>query len=131
MACFTSVIQVFFAEDRDNPQWNVVIQKEARSRRVEDDADQYVIGAGGLESPLTFEDPDPAETARNLREGNSGENVRVQEVAAVDATREAQYTAEPLEAMDHVDDDDDDDVEDDSVLPDDDDEATATMVYLQ
>lgn len=103
--------QVFFAPDNDNQQWSVVIQKEPRSRRVEDDSDEGVIGATGYSTPLTFDD-----TSMNDLEGNAGSTqegvpVPAEEVVALDAAMEVPIVSEPLAAMEHEDDDDDEDVD--------------------
>ena len=89
----------------------VVIQKEPRSRRVEDDSDQSAIGAGGLNVPVTFDDLGVEEMRARQRGSDGGESVPVDEIAAVDAFREPPYASDPLTELDHVDDDDDDDVE--------------------
>ena len=89
----------------------MVIQKEPRSRQVEGDTDETVIGASGYATPITVDD------TRNMgipfeRDGvHEGVTVPVQEVAAVDASVESNDALENVDDIDHIDDDDDDDIE--------------------
>lgn len=38
------VVQVFFVADKTNPGWSVVIQKEARGRRISSKEDEHCLG---------------------------------------------------------------------------------------
>ena len=104
-------MQVFFAADNDNPHWSVVLQKEPRSRRVEEDNDDVPIGAAGLATPVTLDDNSFGTNATEDGEWSAGINVPVQEVELADAERETEETENALQDVDHVDEDDDDDVD--------------------
>ena len=99
-------------EDHTDPAWSVVIQKEPRSRRTENDNEESVIGASGLSTPVTFDDGQFRGIPDRPIHLNVGVPVNPEEVAAVDAGRERGGSDEPYEDMEHVDEDDDEDIED-------------------
>ena len=75
---------MFFIEDWRHPGWRVVLQKEPRSRRVVDNADEQTLGISGdligLQLPMDMNAaqfrPDP---------GNAGEAVPAAEIAMLNA----------------------------------------------
>ena len=105
-------VKVFFAPDCNGPDWSVVLQKEPRSRRVEEeDSEEGVIGASGYITPMTRDDGPSNGYGIGRGAPISGANIRAEEVALVDALREEPNAPERYDDMDHVDDDDDDDVQ--------------------
>ena len=100
--------QVFFVQDNDNPYWSVVIQKEPRSRRVEDESEDIVIGASGLATSVTVDKVGAG--YNDIPGADRGINVPIQEVVLADAERESDESANHFEDMDHEDEDDDDEV---------------------
>ena len=89
----------------------VVIQKEPRSRRVEGDSDEIVIGASGYANPVTSGDGNVGHADGSDVGDHEGDSVPVQEVYVVDAEREHANAPEDVYDIDHIDDDDDDDIE--------------------
>lgn len=104
-------VKVFFAPDCNGPEWSVVLQKEPRSRRVEEDSEEGVIGTSGYSTPITRDDGRSNGYGIGMGAPISGANIRAEEVALVDALREEPDAPERYDDMDHVDDDDDDDVQ--------------------
>ncbi|KAG0594744.1 hypothetical protein M758_UG105300 [Ceratodon purpureus] len=81
--------QIFLVPDRENPQWSVVVQKEPRSRRVEEDYDDGVLGAPGFTDPVLPDCTNEAGNHTDGRQNERGYHIRVQEVHFVDAEQEA------------------------------------------
>ena len=100
------VLQVFFVDDPEDPEWKVVIEKQPRSKRHSQEDDdvfrpesaEHVFDAAGLATPLTcglrqrYQNPESADPSRtndmSEDEGEiAGENVPDSEVRA--ATRES------------------------------------------
>ncbi|KAG0597255.1 hypothetical protein M758_UG324500 [Ceratodon purpureus] len=105
------VFQVFFATDKDRPTWSVVLQKEPRSRRNDDDTNKVVIGATGYSDPLiTFGLNDNPTYNERAADRTDGINVSVQEVAMEDAQMEAPDATDAYNDIDHEDDDDDNNI---------------------
>lgn len=93
--------------DRENPTWSVVVQKEPRSRRNEDDYEEGVIGATGFQEPVTtYGRRQERNGATAAAVEGEGETVPMQEVAMVDAQMEERTAVDGYEDMEHADDDD-------------------------
>lgn len=104
-------MQVFFAPDNVNLQWSVVLQKEPRSRRVEEDNDDGVLGAPGFATPVTLDDVGASVSRNAGGPVDVGIEVPLPEVDVMNAQRENDGAAEPINEMDHVDEDLDSDTE--------------------
>ena len=76
--------QVFFIQDWRHPGWRVVLQKEPRSRRVQDNDDEHILGISGDLSGLQLPvDMNAAEFRLDLM--NAGEAVPAAEMATLNA----------------------------------------------
>lgn len=81
---FPTFAKVFFIDDWRHPGWKIVLQKEARSRRVVDAEDEQILGINadyaGLQLPLDL-------NGREFRPGIrfDGEAVPEAEVARLNA----------------------------------------------
>ena len=98
--------------DKENPAWSVILQKEPRSKRNEEDVDERVFGATGYSDPLPSAGHIHGSTDSKIgHEHAEGEHVPLQEVAMVDALMEDVREVNGYDDMDLVDDNDDDHLE--------------------
>lgn len=100
-------MQVFFCPDVVPNDWRVVLQKEARSKRIEAELYDAVLGAPGR--PVHV-----AEVMENVPinlDQGGGEQVPEAHVAVVNADEEAQNDKRQYNDLDFVDEDDDDDIQ--------------------
>ena len=103
--------------DGGDPEWDVVVQKEPRSRRVEDDVVEVgVLGASGLATPLTWDENSSSFAGDGAGVARAGVQVPRENVAMVDAQREPPRSGSPYNDMDWIDDDEEDDDEGDVVF---------------
>ena len=84
---------------------------EPRSRSIEDEHKEGVIGASGYAVPITLEDDIASEDSHGPNAEDGGTDVPELEVEMVDALREDPCPPEPFNDLDHVDDNDDKDLE--------------------
>lgn len=99
-------MQVFFCPDVVPNDWRVVLQKEARSKRIEAELYDAVLGAPGR--PVHV-----AEVMENVPinlDQGGGEQVPEAHVAVVNADEQAQNQRQ-YNNLDFVDEDDDDDIQ--------------------
>lgn len=88
----------------------MVIQKEPRSRRVEDDSDEGSIGASGLRTPVTSHQDIGEGRVNGAANHHEGVNVPQQDVTMANAEMEDLTAEQAFEDEDHIDDDDDEDI---------------------
>lgn len=88
----------------------MVIQKEPRSRRVEEDSDEGFIGAGELPTPVTNESESVAADSNDGNGDDSGVNIPVRAVDTVFEDMEPVDAAQAFQDVDHEDDDDYEDI---------------------
>ena len=88
----------------------MVIQKEARSRRVEEDIEEGVLGAPGYANPVMPHDASIPRPPGRHTDADEGVPVPVQRVAFVVAEVEEPGTEDGVDQLDVIDDDDDDDI---------------------
>lgn len=105
-------MRVFFAQDHDDTTWSVVIQKEPRSRRIQDNVDEPgIIAAPGYDNPITWDESNSPLLSKLPYDALVGVQVAPEDVAMVEACREPHESRTPYVDMDWVDDDDDDDMD--------------------